>query len=244
MIMNQIVDVILSGLTSQRPLRRTHSEASPHPDRDPSLSIRRNALRGIDPFRACPECDEGGTGRHAITRTAWLLAALLLALQFLAPHALAENLGPGGSTRIIVGDEIVGPYRMLFTVSPEPAQVGIVTYVVRLSDPKTDEKVRDAEIVVELKQTDTGATLSHAVTHADAGNPTDYAAHVQIDQTGQWQGVLRVRGPAGSAEVPFMQRVTPKRQISTLILAGVPFLVVLGLMAGLWFARSGSQRKR
>ena len=58
------------------------------------------------------------------------------------------------------------------------------------------------------------------------------------------EGVLRVRGPAGSAELPFMQRISPKRQISTLVLAGLPFLVVLGLLAGLWFARSGSQQKR
>jgi hypothetical protein len=161
-----------------------------------------------------------------------------------APHAQAENLGPGGGTRVIVGDEIVGPYRLLFTSSPEPAQIGKVTFVVRVSDPRTDEKIRDAEAIIELKHSETGATLSQAATHADAGNPTDYAAHVQLDQAGQWEGVLRVRGPAGSAELPFMQRVSPKRQLSTLILAGVPFLVVLGLLAGLWYARSGSQQKR
>ena len=114
----------------------------------------------------------------------------------------------------------------------------------RLSDPKTDEKMRDAEVVVELKHSETGATLSQAATHADAGNPTDYVAHFQLDQPGQWEGVLRVRGPAGSAELPFMQRISPKRQISTLVIAGAPFLVVLGLLAGLWFARSGSQQKR
>jgi hypothetical protein len=163
---------------------------------------------------------------------------------FLAPHAQAENLGPGGGTRVIVGDEIVGPYRLLFTSSPEPAQVGKVTFDVRLSDPKTDEKVRDAEVVVDLKHSETGATLSQAATHADAGNPTDYVAHLQLDQPGQWEGVLRVRGPAGSAELPFMQRVTPKRQLSTLVIAGAPFLVVLALLAGLWFARSGSRQKR
>ena len=231
-----IFRVMLSGLTSQRPLRRTHSEASPHLDRDPSLDTRRDALFGINPLRV--------TGKGAVTTTAWLLASLFLVTLLLAPQARAENLGPGGGTRVIVGDEIIGPYRILFTASPEPAQVGTVTFVVRLSDPKTDEKVRDAEIIVELKHGETGSTLSQAATHANAGNPTDYAAHIQIDQTGQWQGVLRVRGPAGSAEAPFMQRVVPKRQLSTLVLAGIPFLVILGLMAGLWFVRSGSQQKR
>jgi hypothetical protein len=162
----------------------------------------------------------------------------------LAPHAQAENLGPGGGTRVIVGDESVGPYRLLFTSSPEPAQVGKVTFDVRLSDPKTDEKVRDAEVILDLKHSETGTVLSQAATHADAGNPTDYVAHVQLDLPGQWEGILRVSGPAGPAELPFMQRVTPKRQLSTLVIAGAPFLVVLGLLAGLWLARSGSRQKR
>ena len=161
-----------------------------------------------------------------------------------APQAQAENLGPGGGTRVIAGDESIGPYRVLFTSSPEPAQVGKVTLVVRLSDPRTGEKIRDAETLIELKHSETGATLSQAATHADAGNPTDYAAHFQLDQPGQWEGVLRVRGSAGSAELPFMQRISPKRQISTLVIAGAPFLVVLGLLAAFWFARSGSQQKR
>jgi hypothetical protein len=179
-----------------------------------------------------------------IPRTAWLLAALLLASLLLAPQAQAENLGPGGGTRVIAGDESIGPYRVLFTSSPEPAQVGKVTLVVRLSDPMTGEKIRDAEALIELKHSETGATLSQAATHANAGNPTDYAAHFQLDQPGQWEGILRVRGSAGSAELPFMQRISPKRQLSTLVIAGAPFLVVLGLLAALWFARSGSQQKR
>ena len=169
---------------------------------------------------------------------------MFLASLLLAPYAQAENLGPGGGTRVIVGDEIVGPYRLLFTSSPEPSQIGKVTFVVRLSESKTDEKMRDAEAVIELKHSETGATLSQAATHLDAGNPTDYVAHMQLDQPGQWEGILRVTGPAGSTELPFMQRVSPKRQLSTLILAGAPFLVVLGLLAALWFARSGSQQKR
>jgi hypothetical protein len=250
-MLHSILDVMLSGLMSQRMQWRTPSdrvaspwEASPHLGRDPSLDTRRDAPFGINPLRACPECNEGVTGRNAITKIAWLLTALLLASLLVAPAAQAENLGPGGGTRVIAGDEIVGPYRLLFTSSPEPAQIGTVTFIVRLSDSKTDEKVRDAEVIIDLKHSETGATLSHAATHADAGNPIDYVAHIPLDQPGQWEGVLRVNGPAGSAELPFMQRISLKRQLSTLILAGVPFLVVLGLLAGLWFARSGSQQKR
>ena len=218
------------GLAFHISLGAKFDSESNHGDTESTENYRKNSVPSV-PARGDP---------HS---TAWLLAALLLASLLLAPQAQAENLGPGGGTRVIAGDEIVGPYRLLFTSSPEPAQIGRVTFLVRLSDPKTGEKVRDAEVIVDLKHGETGATLSQAATHADAGNPIDYAAHLPLDQPGQWEGLLRVRGPAGSAELPFMQRISPKRQLSTLILAGAPFLVVLGLLAGLWFARSGSRKK-
>lgn len=170
----------------------------------------------------------------------WVILFLLL----LPALAHAENLGPGGGTRIIVGDEVVGPYRLLFTASPEPALVGQVTFVVRLSDPRSDEKVRDAEVTLELTNPETGLKLAEAATHANSGNPIDYAAHVIIEQEGQWNGTLRVHGPAGTLEVPFVQRVLPKRQLSVLIAVGIPFLVILGLLGGLWFARSGARQRK
>ncbi len=158
------------------------------------------------------------------------------------PAAFAENLGPGGGTRVIVGDQIIGPYRLYVTSSPEPALVGTVTYVVRVSNPDTGEKIKDAEVTVQLTHGTTKTTLKHAATHADAGNPIDYAAHIVIEQSGTWDGVIVVNGPAGRAEVTFLQRVSPPRQLNTLIAAGIPFLVILGVLVGVWLARSGGRR--
>jgi len=172
---------------------------------------------------------------------AWLL---FLAILLIPTLAYAENLGPGGGTRIIVGDEVVGPYRLLFTTSPEPAQVGTVTFVVRVSDPQTDAKVRDADVIVELVNGETGTRLTHAATHFDSGNLVDYAAHIQIDQAGQWSGTLRVRGSAGTAETTFIEPVLPQRQVGTLIVVGIPFVVLLGVLGGLWLARSASRKPK
>ena len=58
----------------------------------------------------------------------------------------AENLGPGCGTRVIAGDEAVGPYRLFITSSPDPAQPGKVTFVVRITDPKTGETVKTADV--------------------------------------------------------------------------------------------------
>lgn len=170
-----------------------------------------------------------------------LLSVYLLALA--APAVHAENLGPGGGTRVIVGDQVIGPYRLYVTSSPEPALVGTVTYAVRVSDPSTGEKIKDAEVTVQLTHSTTKTTLKHAATHADAGNPIDYAAHIVIEQSGTWDGTVTVVSRAGQAEVTFLQRVNPPRQLNTLIAAGIPFLVILGVLAGVWLARSGSRRQ-
>jgi hypothetical protein len=158
------------------------------------------------------------------------------------PTVRAENLGPGGGTRIIVGDEVVGPYRLLVTVSPEPAQVGTVTFVVRISDPVSEEKVRDADVTVELVHGEDGTVLTGVGTHRDSGNPIDYAAHIQIDKPGVYDARIRIRGPAGPTEVSFTQRVAARRGFSTLLLIGLPFVVVLGILASVWLRGSRSRQ--
>jgi hypothetical protein len=142
---------------------------------------------------------------------------------------------------IIVGDQIVGPYRLYITVSPEPAYVGTLTFVVRVSDPDTDRKVLDADISVELTHSEDGELFTGQATHKDAGNPIDYAAHIPVERTGAYDGLIRISGPAGAAEVTFLQQVAPKRGLSGILIAGFPFLVLLALLGGIWYARSGQR---
>ncbi len=158
-----------------------------------------------------------------------------------APAARAENLGPGGS-RIVFGDALVGPYRLFVTSSPSPASPGPVTYVIRVTDSATGAMIRDAAIGISLTPPGDGAPVEAAATHADAGNEVDYAAHVELAAEGTWSGTLRVSGPSGEGEVDFVQQVTAQRQLSTIILVGIPFAVVLGVFVAMWVVR-GSGRK-
>ncbi|MBM4457703.1 MAG: hypothetical protein FJ011_08070 [Chloroflexi bacterium] len=178
-----------------------------------------------------------------VKRNCWmLLIALALAsgagLARPAP-ARGENLGPGGGTRIIVGDEVVGPYRLLVTAAPEPAQVGAVTYVVRVSDPASGEKVRDADVAIELVHGEKGIRLTTAATHANAGNAIDYAAHMEVADAGSWNGVVQVSGRAGSAQVAFVQRIAPPRGVATVVIVAVPFVITLAVLGGFWVFRTG-----
>jgi hypothetical protein len=167
-----------------------------------------------------------------------LSAITLILILLTGGAAAAENLGPGGGSRLIVGDEVVGAYRLLATSSPNPATTGTVTYVVRVSDPQTGAKILDADVEIELSQPETGAVIKMAATHQNAGNNIDYAAHVPVDQTGSWNGVLRVKGALGSSEVKFLQNISPPRSFGTVVLIGVPFVVVLGVLGVMFFMRS------
>jgi len=169
------------------------------------------------------------------------LAALAALGVSLPRSALAENLGPGGGSRIITGDDVVGPYRVLFTSSPEPAQPGTLSLVVRVSDPASGEKIRDAAVQVELVHSADGTKVQGTLTHFDAGNPIDYAAHLQIDKAGMWNGTLQISGPSGPAQVIFAQRVLSARQTSTLFVIGLPFLVLLCGLGGFWILRSSKR---
>ena len=170
-----------------------------------------------------------------------LLIGLILAIT--AGSACAENLGPGGGTRVIIGDEVKGPYRLLVTSSPEPAQAGMITYVVRVSDAQTADKIRDAEVAVRLTHGETGVLLTSIATHQNAGSLIDYAAHITVTQAGTWNGVLTISGPAGSTEVVFTQRVLTPRSFATVILIGLPFAGIALLLGGLWYFRSSSSRQ-
>ncbi|MCX6027779.1 MAG: hypothetical protein NT169_00570 [Chloroflexi bacterium] len=168
-----------------------------------------------------------------------LVGALLLGQRDLAR---AENFGPGGGSRIIAGDQVIGPYQILATVSPEPAQTGMVTFAVRVSDPATGDKLRDVQVAVKLVHGESKAELTGEATHKDAGNAVDYVAHMTIEQAGTWNGTLTVAGAAGKVELPFIQRVAAPRGFSTVILVGIPFAVVLAVLGGYWYLHTGARR--
>ncbi len=170
--------------------------------------------------------------------TAICALGLVMAVALAPTPARGENLGPGGGTRVIAGDDAVGPYRLFITSAPEPAQTGPLTIVVRVSDGKSGEKVKDAEVQIVLTLPAAGLQLTAAATHADAGNPIDYAAHMQVDQPGLYEGLIRVSAGQGTVEFRFTQRILPPRTTSTLVVLALPFVAGLLILGGLWFLRT------
>jgi hypothetical protein len=176
-------------------------------------------------------------------RLAPALLLVVVCATALAPPARAENLGPGGGVRIAISDRVFGPYRLLVTTAPEPAYIGQVTFMVRVNDVKTGQEVRDAQVHLQLV-TGSGPVITADATHKDAGNPVDYVAHVQLTEPGAWEVTVRIDGRQGRAQAVFTQRVSAPRQGTTLIAIALPFVVVLGILGGAWWARAGRPTRK
>ncbi len=170
---------------------------------------------------------------------ALIAAALLLTAPF---PVSAENLGPGGGSRVIVGDQVVGAYQIWMTTSPEPVQVGTLTLDIRLTDPRTGQKDTNATIDVQLTNSSDGSIINAQATHHDSGNAIDYASHIQIDVPASYNAAVHVNGPAGVSDVNFVVPVLAARSATTLLLIGLPFLVVLGIAGGIWYRRMQAAR--
>jgi hypothetical protein len=182
-----------------------------------------------------------------VSRAHLSLLVLLLALAFLCfvpGQVWAENLGPGGGTRVAIGDQKVGAYRLLVPTSPDPAQTGILTIVARVTNPGTGAVMRDAQVDVELVNDENGVRLSHAASHKDAGNPVDYVAHIPVEQAGSYRVAIRIQGPLGPAQAAFDQRILAPRSSSTLLFLGLPFLLVLAILGVVWYVRAAPRPGR
>jgi hypothetical protein len=183
---------------------------------------------------------ERGWGVHEALRAlavVWALAAL----GALPSPALASNLGPGGGQRVIVGDQVVGAYRLWVTVAPDPAQVGQITIVVRVYDIRSGAQVNDPTIAVKLVNPADGTVLNTAATHRDAGNAIDFADHIDIPSAGTWDVAMHVSGPAGTSDVSFVEPVLAPRSASTLLYVGLPFLAALVFFGISWQRHAGGR---
>ena len=175
-----------------------------------------------------------------IRRSVTILGLVLLMLVFAAGAATAENFGPGGGSRVVVGEELIGPYKVLMITAPDPAQVGTVSFLLRLQYPGGTQAIRNADVNVRLVLASKNLVVEGAATHRDANSPDDYAAHLQVAEPGVYDGLVTIKSATGPAEIKFVQRVVAQRQSNTLFLLGIPF-AVLGVIAWGWYVRSAKR---
>jgi hypothetical protein len=155
-----------------------------------------------------------------------------------AAPALAIGPGTGGS-KIRIDNEEIGPYSLLVATSPLPVSVGQMSVWVRVTGLADNDLRRNAVVTVEATPRDGGPTLRGQGTHQNAGNDFDYVAHLEVEQTGQWDVVVYVEDELGEAEVAFTESVTRRFDSTTLIALAIPFIVMAIIVGVYLWRRSG-----
>lgn len=87
-----------------------------------------------------------------------------------------------------------------------------------------------------------GPTISTEATHQNAGNNSDYVAHLKIEDTGDWDVTIYVEDELGSVNVSFTETVTQARNVGLLIGLTIPFLI-LAVIVGIYLWRRSTTPK-
>jgi hypothetical protein len=146
-------------------------------------------------------------------------------------------IGPGtGGSKIRVNDERIGPYILLVATSPLPVTVGQMSVWVRVTDNKTNELRRQALVLIEATPRGGEQALTSQATHQNAGNDYDYVAHLDVQNTGQWDVKVSVKDELGQADVAFTETVTQGMSLNVIVGLAIPF-VVAAIIVGIYLWR-------
>ncbi len=158
-----------------------------------------------------------------------LSIVVLLAVPF---SAHAQEPGTGGR-QIRLEDAPAGPYRVRALTSPIPPTVGELFVEVRVTDPAMGVVTEDVEVeIVATPLEGEGSGLTAQALPELAPTPREFAALLQVPKPGFWRVVVRVRGPQGSGEAEFVERVVAYTHWIHILAVGAPLGGLLGL---LWF---------
>lgn len=167
------------------------------------------------------------------------IAIILIATIFLLTGILSPVLaiGPGtGGSKIRVDGERIGPYTLLVATSPLPVTMGQMSVWVRVTGAADDQLRRNADVTIVAKPRGSdGPVVTAKGTHKNAGNDYDYVAHLDVDQTGQWDVTVTVTDELGQAEAAFTESVSRGSSAQTLGIIAIPFVLgIVGVGIYLW----------
>ncbi len=163
-------------------------------------------------------------------------AFAFLAAAFLASLTLG-TASANGSVRLVVIDEVAGPYLLRVGVLPADPTAGPLHVSTLVQDASGDTAVDDATVRVSVSGAGT-ASQTDAVNSPQ--NPQLYEANLLLDALGQWSVTLDIEGGLGRASHTFPIRATEEGGFNLMfaIAAAVAALVAGSL---LW---SQLQRRR
>jgi hypothetical protein len=170
-----------------------------------------------------PSPSGGGIGWGWSLRALALLAVLAAALSVGAASA-------NGAVRLVVIDEVAGPYLLRVGVLPGEPTLGPLHVSILIQDATGETAVEDATVSV-------AAAGPGAASQTDAvnspQNPQLYEGNLYLDSLGEWSVALDIRSSLGEAKHIFPVRARAERGFNLMfvIVAVAAVLIVVSLMA-------------
>ena len=182
-------------------------------------------------FGAVPSPSGGGSGcgwKHSILT---LLAALALTGVLFAGVARAN-----GSVRLVVIDEVAGPYLLRVGVLPGDPTAGPLHVSILILDSQSQEAVEDATVHVAVAGAGTPGE-TEAVNSPQS--PQLYEGNLWLDALGDWTVTLDIDSPAGPAKHAFNVQAREEGGFNLMfvIVAAAAVLVLASLVWSQWQRR-------
>ena len=140
-------------------------------------------------YGAIPSPSGGGLG------WGWRLSILTL-LAVLAATLFTGTASANGSVRLVVLDEIAGPYQLRVGILPAEPIAGPLHVSILILDAVTKESVEDATVRVSASGPGTPGE-TEAVNSPQ--EPQLYEGNLWLDALGDWQVTMDIDSPAGPA---------------------------------------------
>ena len=176
-------------------------------------------------FRVIPSPSGGGLG------WGWGLAILtLLAALTLAAALSGGTASANGAVKLVVIDEVAGPYQLRVGVLPGDPTLGPLHVSILIQDKDGETAVDDATVSV-------AAVGPGAASQTDAvnspQNPQLYEGNLYLDALGDWSLTLDIQSSLGEARHIFPVRARAERGFNLMfvIVAVVAVLIVVSLVA-------------
>ena len=166
----------------------------------------------------------------------WRLAVLTLICALTAALAVGTALA-NGSVRLVVIDEVAGPYLLRVGILPADPIAGPLHASIRVVNDDTEEAVEDATIRVSLAGPGTPGQTEAVSSPQD---PSLYEGNLWLDALGDWQVTLEIDSPAGPATHSFNVQAREESGFNLMFVI-VAVAAVLVLASLFW---SQMQRRR
>ncbi len=160
-----------------------------------------------------------------------LSGRISLFLSLLVAVAVAAGLYSGtasanGSVRLVVIDEVAGPYLLRVGVLPADPIAGPLHLSILMLDAQNKEAIGDATVRISVAG---AGTPDQADAVNSPQNPELYEGNLWLDALGDWEVTLNIDSPAGPATHAFNVRASSESGFNLMyVIVAVAVVLVVG----------------